>query len=80
MIPLHAKIKFAVDVVVCIVGLARYRKSRRDTQLLALWFTLSVVISIVEYYLAVHKINNLWINHFFTPVEYAILVWIIAEW
>jgi hypothetical protein len=80
MIPLHTKIKFGVDVVVCIIGLVRYRKARKDTRLLALWFALSVFTSILEYYFAVHRLNNLWINHIFTPVEYALLAWIFSLW
>ena len=80
MIPLHMHIKTAVDVAVCALGFIRYQKLGRDTRILAVYFSVSVISSLLQLYLASHRINNLWLIHLFTPIQYAFLAWIFALW
>jgi len=80
MIPLHTKIKFAVDVIVCALGLIRWQNLGRDTRILAVYFSVSVALSLLQFHLASQRINNLWLMHLFTPIQYAFLAWIFALW
>ena len=80
MMPLHIHIKTAVDVVVCALGLIRYQKLGRGTRILAVYFSVSVALSLVQFYLASQRINNLWLTHLFTPIQYAFFASIFALW
>ncbi len=78
MIPLHAQLAFFVDLAVCGLALVRYRHLSKDLRILTVYFFVSAMSSVLQYYLATRHINNLWFIHLFTPIQYAFFAWIFS--
>lgn len=79
-IPLHTQLAFVAQVVVCILGVWRFGKLSRELRVVAIYLVVSMAFSLTQYYFAKRNINNLWLTHFFTPIQYAFLAWTLSLW
>lgn len=79
-IPLHTQLAFIVQVVVCAVGIARFRNHSIQLKIVAVYFIVSTAFSVCQFYLASKRINNLWLTHLFTPIQYAFFAWTLSLW
>jgi hypothetical protein len=61
---------------------AVYRWGRLSTplRLLAIYAALTLAESMWMWHLAHQNVNNLWMIHFFTPIEATLFLWMFASW
>lgn len=61
-------------------GIYFFRSASRDMQFLAVFIILSLISSLTVTILAIYEINNLWLFHIFTPIEYGFLICVFSFW
>ncbi len=72
---------YALSIFVPI--LAALPKANRVGTALTIFFVyelISFVLTVSQMYLAAHKINNLWLIHLQTPIEFGFFVWVFSLW
>src|SRR6266404_8919845 len=80
VLPLPAYLDLAFDLLPVGVGLAR-RASWRGGATFVFWFVvLGLFVEVVTYLLGRRGINNLWILHIYSLLEYFILILLFASW
>lgn len=65
-----------------VVGSSAYavRNLTRETRVLAIYFAVSFVLTVIQLLLALNGINNLWIYQFFCPVQFVLLAFVFFRW
>lgn len=75
---------FIMSVVSQIVPLASglyvWGHLSSEMKLLVAYFGLAFIADLVGSYLAAHSINNLWVLHIMTIIEFGFLMWIFSCW
>jgi len=56
------------------------KKLRPEMRTLGAYFVFCLMAGLLEILLASKGINNLWIFHYFTPVQYALLTYVFYSW
>ncbi len=79
-LPLLAYLAGLSGGVPCTSGLLRWRSLSSDLRILAVLFTVNFVAMIVQIALSRKGVNNLWISHFYSLIEFLCLTWVFAEW
>jgi hypothetical protein len=67
-------------LVPVIAGFWRLKTMDRDLRLVVALVAIGLLITVVQLYLAIRSINNLWIGHMYNLVEYAITLLIFSDW
>lgn len=57
-----------------------FRSASRDMRFFALFIILSLISSLAVTTLAIYQVNNLWLFHAFTPIEYGLLIYVFSFW
>src|SRR5574341_1187946 len=57
-----------------------FRFLTRELKLLLTYQVISLVITVWMTYLASNSINNLWLFHIQTPIEFFFFMWIFSRW
>ena len=70
-----------IPVIVLVINLFTKRK-KPSIEFIAfsLYLSLAFVTEMVSFSLAVHRINNLWISHFYFPIEFFLLAGMLNSW
>lgn len=79
-IPMGTWLSLVISILVVGVGLIRLKKLPLALKLLVLFLAVVLVNNIIMLYWAFLKINNMWLFHFFTLLEYTSLSWILSYW
>jgi len=67
-------------VVPSIIGLIMFRGLPSDLKPLSFLFVIHAVITIVQFFLAYKRINNIWTSHIYNIIEVALLLGIFSLW
>ena len=62
------------------VGLYTFRSLSNEMKILVPYFGLALVAEVTLVYIAANHVNNLWLFHIFTIVEYGFFVWVFSTW
>lgn len=68
------------EIVVVFALVYTRDKLRPGMNILGTYFVLCLIAGLLEVFLASKRINNLWIFHYFTPVEYTLLMSVFYSW
>ncbi len=79
-IPMGTWLSLLASILAVGVGLIRLKKLPLALRLLVLFLAVVLVNNIIVLYWAFLNINNMWLFHFFTLVEYTSLSWILSYW
>ena len=79
-LPVGAWVTFIVSIIVVVVGGFRVRALSFELKLLLLFLGIVVINNIILIYWAYLKINNIWLFHFYTLLEYSFLAYILSSW
>jgi hypothetical protein len=55
------------------------RSLSKTMMVLLVYFVIAFLFDISLMILGLHGINNLWLMHLFTPIEYALFVWVLSD-
>lgn len=73
-------LSFVSELVVVFALIYARKKLRPEMRILGIYFLLCLMAGLLEILLASKGINNLWIFHYFTPVQYALLTFVFYFW
>lgn len=79
-IPFAAYIGASSSIVVVAVGVWRYSALRPEIKVLLGFLALSLALNAISLYLALRGINNLWLYHIVTLLEFTALVLVLSAW
>src|SRR5713101_8186167 len=79
-LPLPGYLNLASDLFPIGIGFARRSDLRGEAPLFFLFVVLGFVVEGTTFVLAVRRINNLWILHIYSLLEYIILILVFAGW
>jgi len=79
-IPLEAHLAAISDGILVVVGLYVYKYLPKEMRILLFFFSTAVLINLISLYLALHYINNLWLFHIYTLLEYSLLMVVFSYW
>ena len=79
-IPSFIFISAASAFIPVIAGLFCARFTPRDLKIFLLYLAINCLSNIVSIGLAMMKLNNLWLLHVFTPIQFALFIWIFSQW
>ncbi len=79
-LPLINVISVISTVLPLIVGLYMYRWLRVEMKILLVLFFIASLVDGYSFYQAINRCSNVWILHFYTPLEYSILVLVFSYW
>jgi hypothetical protein len=68
------------DVVVVAAVLYSRKKLTTEMKILGVYFVLCVLLAVLQLYLAINGINNVWTAQYFSPVQYALLMLAFYYW
>lgn len=78
---LHIYLAWLSDAVPFFVGVYLYRWLSKDMRILLRYFAIVLLVDVILYYTSfIIKINNLWLFHIFTLVEYSFLILVFSSW
>lgn len=63
-----------------VAGLVTYRKLRPEFKILAMLFVVIFLVEAYSLYRLYYSQNNIWIYHFYFPVEYTALMYVFSVW
>ena len=63
-----------------LAGVLAFKRLGPETRILVSYFALLGLVDVFGVYLALNKINNIWLFHLFTPLEYGFLVMVFSYW
>jgi hypothetical protein len=78
--PLHVTLSQLSSFAPFLGGLFKFKHLKRDTKILFAFFTVALITEAIVKILAYNKINNLWLFHVFTIVEYSFWVIVFSFW
>lgn len=78
--PLHVTLSQLSGFMPFLGGLFKIKHLKKDTKILFAFFTVALITEIIVKILAYNKINNLWLFHVFTIVEYSFWVVVFSFW
>ncbi len=61
-------------------GLFVFRFLSGEMKVLLVYFGLGLFVEVISSYLGLNNIHNLWLFHFFTIIEYGLLMWVFSAW
>ncbi|MCP4582529.1 MAG: hypothetical protein GY839_13050 [candidate division Zixibacteria bacterium] len=74
----------SVHLVFCmipaVVGISSYRLLTKELKILAILFVVVCLVEMVSLILTILAKNNVWIYHFYAPIEYALYVTVFSYW
>jgi hypothetical protein len=70
----------ASDPITFLCGLYYWRKLSRELTILLFYVGLSCLSDFLQMFLGIHHIQNIWISHFYIPLQYAALAAIFSSW
>lgn len=56
------------------------RRLKAEMKMLAAYFVIALIITAIQYVLALKGINNLWTNTVFSPIEFITLMYVFHRW
>jgi hypothetical protein len=68
------------EIAVVFALLLARKKLKPELKILGAYFVVCLIAGLFEILLASKGINNLWIFHYFTPIEYALLMFMFYSW
>jgi hypothetical protein len=74
----YANIVSAFFPVIC--GLVFIRRLKPELKILMILFVVAAVEEVLMMHFALRRVNVNWVNHFYTPLEYAIFTYVFALW
>lgn len=80
LLPIHYYLSYLSDIVPFVFGLYLYRYLDSDMKLLLSLFTIVLLVDAILFYMSFNQINNLWLLHIFTLIEYSFLILVFASW
>jgi hypothetical protein len=72
-------IGYASAIVLALIGLSRYRWVSTELRFFALYLTVDVMVTFVQFYFAGLHFNNLWTVHLYLPLQYGFTVWTLSS-
>ena len=67
-------------IILFIIGAYRLRQLSREMKILLCLIGIALSTDFVLLYLATHHINNLWLMHFYTLLEFSLFMLIFSSW
>ncbi|MFQ5709956.1 MAG: hypothetical protein ACE5HO_21075 [bacterium] len=62
------------------LGIFFFRRLAKDLKVFLLYLVFSLLVEIINFYLSLKDISNIWVFHFYTLAEYSLLVWVFSFW
>ena len=79
-VPLLTYLGLVSQLLVVVTATLRYRSVSGEMKLLAVFFGVSLFISLLQVALALNAVNNLWILHFFNLLSFCIYLFVFSYW
>lgn len=78
---LGAQLQFASTFTTILAGFFVYKSIKIESKVFLLYQIISLISSVSMIYLArVLHVNNLWLVHLFTPIQFGFLMWVLSSW
>jgi hypothetical protein len=78
--PLIMHVSIIAEAVPFVLGMLLPSRQTEARRWLMLWSALDTITNLAGSYLGRHHLHNLFLGYFYTPVEGAILMWMLAFW
>jgi len=69
-----------ISLVPIIISFFFWNKQPKELRILTFYLVVGLMFSTVMWILGSQKINNLWMMHLFTPIQFGLLMWIFSFW
>ena len=80
MLPIHDYFSLVSSYIPFVSGLIFYRVLDKNLKILLIFIFVKIITDAVAITLAMHQLNNMWIFHIYTLLEYCFLTYILANW
>lgn len=79
-IPISILVSALSSLIPILGGLFVTRWLVKEMRILFAYLIASFLVTVIMYLLAAKGINNLWLMHLFTPVQFGCLIWVFSFW
>ncbi|MBD3289530.1 hypothetical protein GF337_12065 [candidate division KSB1 bacterium] len=80
MPPIHYYFSMISNFIPLIVGLKLYRNLDRNLKVLLCFISIKILTDAIVSVVALHQLNNMWLFHIYTLIEYTFLTFILSNW